>query len=106
LSRPPENVSVAKLKTEFFRRSIAFATSLRPNVAAEVRSLIRPMSLENSLWGAPRIHGELLKLGIEVAQPTVAKYMAKRCRPGSGHTWQTFLRNHLAAIGAMGAVHT
>jgi hypothetical protein len=59
------------------------------------------MSLENSLWGAPRIHGELLKLGIEVAQPTVAKYMAKRCRPGSGHTWQTFLRNHVAAIGAM-----
>jgi hypothetical protein len=42
------------------------------------------MSLEISLWGAPRIHGELLKLGIEVAQSTVAKYMAKRRRPGSG----------------------
>ena len=54
----------------------------RPKVAAEVRSLIRRMSLENSLWGAPRIHGELLKLGIEVAQSTVAKYMAKRCGPG------------------------
>jgi transposase InsO family protein len=59
------------------------------------------MSLENSLWGAPRIHGELLKLGIEVAQSTVAKYMAKRRRPGSGQTWQTFLRNHVAGIGAM-----
>src|SRR4030081_3931314 len=73
----------------------------RPKVATEVRSLIRRMSLENSLWGAPRIHGELLKLGIEVAQSTVAKYMAKRRRPGSGQTWQTFLRNHLAGIGAM-----
>src|SRR3984893_9490605 len=73
----------------------------RPKVAAEVRSLIRRMSLENSLWGAPRIHSELLKLGIEVAQSTVAKYMAKRRRPGSGQTWQTFLRNHVAGIGAM-----
>ena len=57
--------------------------------------------MENSLWGAPRIHSELLKLGIEVAQSTVAKYMAKRRRPGSGQTWQTFLRNHVAGIGAM-----
>jgi transposase InsO family protein len=73
----------------------------RPKVAAEVRCLIRQMSVENSLWGAPRIHGELLKLGIEVAQSTVAKYMAKRRRPGSGQTWRTFLRNHVAGIGAM-----
>jgi transposase InsO family protein len=73
----------------------------RPKVPAEVRSLIRRMSMENPLWGAPRIHGELLKLGIEVAQSTVAKYMAKRRRPGSGQTWQTFLRNHVAGIGAM-----
>ena len=72
----------------------------RPKVPAEVRSLIRRMSVENPLWGAPRIHGELLKLGIEVAQSTVAKYMAKR-RPGSGQTWKTFLRNHVAGIGAM-----
>ena len=57
--------------------------------------------MENSLWGAPRIYGELLKLGIDVAQSTVAKYMAKRRRPGSGQTWQTFLRNHVAGIGAM-----
>jgi transposase InsO family protein len=62
--------------------------------------LIRRMNAENRLWGAPRIHGELLKLGIEVAQSTVAKYMAKR-RPGSGQTWKTFLRNHAAGIGAM-----
>jgi transposase InsO family protein len=58
------------------------------------------MSVENPLWGSPRIHGELLKLGIEVAQSTVAKYMA-RCRPGSGQTWRTFLRNHVVGIGAM-----
>src|SRR5471030_1254108 len=50
----------------------------RPKVPLEVRQLIREMSLTNRLWGAPRIHGELLKLGIEVAQSTVAKYMARR----------------------------
>ena len=72
----------------------------RPKVPAEVCSLIWRMSLENSLWGAPRIHGELLKLGIEVAQSTVANYMAKH-RSGSGQTWKTFLRNHVAGIGAM-----
>ena len=73
----------------------------RPKVPIEVRSLIRRMSVENPLWGAPRIHGELLKLGIEVAQSTVAKYMAKRRPGGSGQTWKTFLRNHAAGIGAM-----
>jgi len=72
----------------------------RPKVAIEIRGLIRRMSEENPLWGAPRIHGELLKLGIEVAQSTVAKYMARR-RPGSGQTWKTFLRNHAAGLGAM-----
>ena len=58
------------------------------------------MSLANPLWGAPRIHGELLKLGIEVAQSTVAKYMARR-GGGSSQTWKTFLRNHAAGIAAM-----
>jgi hypothetical protein len=73
----------------------------RPKVPVEVRSLIRRMSMENPLWGAPRIHGELLRPGIEVAQSTVAKYMAKR-RPGSsGQTWKTFLRNHVAGIAAV-----
>jgi hypothetical protein len=51
--------------------------------------------------GAPRIHGELLKLGIEVAQSTVAKYMTWHRPGGSGQTWKTFLRNHVAGIGAM-----
>src|SRR6266853_1917128 len=72
----------------------------RPRIPAEIRRLIREMSLANRLWGAPRIHGELLKLGIEVAQSTVAKYMARSGR-GRSQTWKTFLRNHSAGIGAM-----
>src|SRR6266436_3185257 len=72
----------------------------RPKVPLEIRRLIREMSLANRLWGAPRIHGELLKLGIEVAQSTVAKYMAKSGR-GRSQTWKTFLQNHAAGIAAM-----
>jgi hypothetical protein len=72
----------------------------RPKIPGEIRRLIREMSLANRLWGAPRIHGELLKLGIEVAQSTVAKYMA-RSRLGRSQTWKTFLHNHVAGIGAM-----
>jgi hypothetical protein len=77
------------------------ARSGRPRVPLEIRHLIRDMSLANRLWGAPRIHGELLKLGIEVAQSTVAKYMARSGRGGPSQTWKTFLRNHAAGIGAM-----
>src|SRR5271154_5138497 len=72
----------------------------RPKVPGEIRRLIREMSLANRLWRAPRIHGELLKLGIEVAQSTVAKYMARSGRERS-QTWKTFLNNHAAGIGAM-----
>ena len=72
----------------------------RPKIPIEIRRLIREMSLANRLWGAPRIHGELLKLGIEVAQSTVAKYMAKGGR-GRSQTWKTFLNNHAAGIAAM-----
>ena len=72
----------------------------RPKVTMEIRRLIREMSLANQLWGAPRIHGELLKLGIEVAQSTVAKYMARNGR-GRSQTWKTFLHNHASGIGAM-----
>jgi transposase InsO family protein len=71
----------------------------RPKVPIEIQRLIREMSLANRLWGAPRIHGELLKLGIEVAQSTVAKYMARSGR-GPSQTWKTFLRNHTAGIAA------
>src|ERR1700726_1920112 len=72
----------------------------RPKTPLEIRHLIREMSLANPLWGAPRIHGELLKLGIEVAQSTVAKYMG-RCRRPPSQSWKTFLRNHAAGIAAM-----
>jgi transposase InsO family protein len=72
----------------------------RPRIPGEIRRLIREMSLANRLWGAPRIHGELLKLGIEVAQSTVAKYMARSGR-GRSQSWKTFLHNHAAGIGAM-----
>jgi hypothetical protein len=58
------------------------------------------MSIANSLWGAPRIHGELLKLGIDIGQTSVAKYMAKRRDPPS-QGWRTFLRNHADGIAAM-----
>src|SRR5437660_1738261 len=64
------------------------------------RVLIRRMSVENPLWGAPRIHGELLKLGFEVAQSSVAKYMVKRRGPPS-QGWRTFLRNHAPDIAAI-----
>jgi transposase InsO family protein len=72
----------------------------RPQIDTELRALIRRMSMENPLWGAPRIHGELLKLGFSVAQSTVAKYMVKRRGPPS-QGWRTFLRNHAPDIAAM-----
>jgi putative transposase len=66
----------------------------RPSVPREVRTLIRTIFEANPLWGAPRIHGELRKLGIQVSQATVAKYMRRRSRPPS-QSWRTFLTNHL-----------
>jgi hypothetical protein len=72
----------------------------RPQIHTALRALIRRMSMENPLWGAPRIHGELLKLGFEVAQSSVAKYMVKRRGPPS-QGWRTFLCNHAPNIAAM-----
>jgi transposase InsO family protein len=72
----------------------------RPQIHAELRALIWRMSVDNRLWGAPHIHGELLKLGFAVAQSTVAKYMAKKGDP-SGQSWGSFLRNHMPHIAAM-----
>src|SRR4029453_15988986 len=72
----------------------------RPQIETNLRLLIRRMSIENPFWGAPRIHGELLKLGFEVAQSSVAKYMVKgRGPPSQG--WRTFLRNHRREVAAM-----
>jgi transposase InsO family protein len=72
----------------------------RPRVSAEVRQLIRQMSVANPLWGAPRIHGELLKLGIDIGQTSVAKYMARSRKPPS-QGWKTFLRNHADGVAAI-----
>src|SRR5258707_3777172 len=72
----------------------------RPTVPLEIRRLIREMSIANPLWGAQRIHGELLKLGIEIGQTSVAKYMARRRSPMS-QGWKTFLRNHADGIAAI-----
>ena len=72
----------------------------RPQIDTDLHALIQRMSMANPLWGAPRIHGELLKLGFAVAQSSVAKYMAKRHGPPS-QGWSTFLRNHAPDIAAM-----
>ena len=72
----------------------------RPKVAHKLHDLIRRMSRENPLWGAPRIHGELQMLGFEVAQSTVSKYMRRSRRPPS-QSWKTFLQNHAEAIAAV-----
>ena len=74
----------------------------RPRIDAALRALIRQMSIENVLWGAPRIRGELLKLGFAVAQSTVARYMARPDGRGpSGQRWGAFVRNHMPQIAAM-----
>jgi len=72
----------------------------RPRIDPKIRALIRRMNDENPLWGAPRIHGELLMLGIEVAESTVSRYMVRRRRPPS-QGWKTFLRNHAAGIASL-----
>ena len=72
----------------------------RPKIDRGLRDLIQRMSRENPLWGASRIHGELLMLGFEVAQSTVSKYMARPSKPPS-QTWKTFLQNHAEAIVAI-----
>lgn len=69
----------------------------RPSVPKDVRQLIRRLSRENPLWGAPRIHGELLKLGIDIGETSVGKYMARHRKPPS-QTWRTFLENHVKTM--------
>jgi len=69
----------------------------RPLVSLEVKQLIRTMGDANPLWGAPKIHGELLKLGIEVSQATVSRYIRKKTKPPS-QTWRTFLENHVGEM--------
>jgi len=73
----------------------------RPNIDRDLHDLIRRMSQENPLWGAPRIHGELLMLGLDVAQSTVSKYMRRLGRRPPSQSWRAFLQNHADAIAAI-----
>ena len=74
----------------------------RKAVSKEVREMIFRMAAENPTWGAPRIHGELLKLGFQVSEPTVSRWLRRAPRsPDPGQRWLTFLRNHREAIAAM-----
>src|SRR2546425_919881 len=82
---------------EYWTRLSARPTGGRPAVNAEIEALVRRMAAANPLWGAPRIHGELLKLGIDVAERTVSRLMPKR-RPLPSQTWRTFLDNHVRGL--------
>jgi hypothetical protein len=74
----------------------------RPKITPELRNLIRSMVAENPTWGAPRIHGKLLKLGLEISESTVSRYLARGASPrDSGQRWLTFLKNHREATAAM-----
>ena len=75
----------------------------RPCIDAPLRALIRRMAMENRLWGAPRVHGELLKLGIAVSERTVSRYLPDR-RTSPSQTWRTFLANHLGDLAGLSAV--
>src|SRR5947208_1032596 len=79
----------------------------RPTLSKETRNLIRTISRDNPLWGAPRIHSELLKLGINLSQASVAKYMVRHRKPPS-QTWRTFLNNHVGQLASIDffTVHT
>jgi putative transposase len=81
----------------FWTWKIRLGKTGRPTVAREVRDLIRRMCRENPSWGARRVHGELLKLGIKIAESSVSKYMV-RCRKPPSQTWRTFLENHLQQL--------
>jgi transposase InsO family protein len=98
--RPETLVRWHRAGFRYYWRWKSRARGGRPRIETDLRALIRRMSIENPLWGAPRIHGELLKLGFEVAQSSVAKYMFKWHGPPS-QGWRTFLHNHAPDIAAM-----
>jgi putative transposase len=70
----------------------------RPGVTAEIRKVVRAISASNPLWGAPRIHGELLKLGFGISERTVSRLMRRTGREPRSQTWKTFLANHLGGM--------
>jgi hypothetical protein len=72
----------------------------RPQVPQQIRDLLRTMSRENPIWGAPRIHSELMKLGVKISEASIAKYMVRRPKPPS-QTWRTFLKNHVSQLASV-----
>ena len=87
------------LRRRWTQRS-AHARPGRPGTAAAIRTLVDKMSAANPLWGAPRIHGELVKLGIALSERTVSRLLRRRRRPPS-QTWRTFLTNHVTSLVSM-----
>ena len=87
------------LRRRWSRRSTPQANG-RPPVPREIRALVREMATANPLWGAPRIHGELRALGVDVSERTVSRLLTGVTRPPS-QTWRTFLTNHLASAASM-----
>jgi len=81
----------------FWKLEVATRSNGRPPVDLEIAKLVRTMALANPLWGAPRIHGELLKLCLDVSQRTVGRLMPRCAKPPS-QTWRTFLENHVADL--------
>ena len=103
LVRPETVVSWHRAGFRLYWRFISHrADRGRPRINRQVRKLIQRMAAENPTWGAPRIHGELLKLGLEVSERTVSRYLAPVGRHGdAGKRWRIFLRNHREAIAGM-----
>jgi hypothetical protein len=100
IDRPDTVVSWHRAGFRLFWRWKSRHRPGRPALPAEIRQLIREMSIANPLWGAPRIHGELLKLGFDVGQTSIAKYVGRRRGPPS-QGWKTFLRNHADGVAAI-----
>src|SRR6188768_148035 len=98
--RPDTIIRLHRMGFRAWWRWISHNPGGRPGIDQEPRDLVRRMCKENPLWGAPRIHGELLKLGFDIAQSTVSKYMLKRRGPPS-QGWKTFLRNHSDGIASV-----
>src|SRR5947208_5867134 len=95
--RGSQPASLTGLVTTLLATLSSILRSRAALISREVRHLIRRMCRENPSWGAPRIHGELLKLGINIAESSVSKYMLRGCKPPS-QTWRTFLENHLQQL--------
>ena len=97
--------TVVRWQRERFRRYWAQLSNRsertgRPPVSSQIRTLIRTLAEANPLWRAPRIHGELKKLGIEVSERTVSRILQTIKRPPS-QTWKTFLQNHVGELVAI-----